>query len=380
MTYKIVLIILAVLVSVCALMFISVIFIKLMERRRNKEKEKDTKKINPVLHKLFSAEKAEFEKSCEHSLSKLSRTLRRKNQLNTLEDILLDLLENADEETAERARIIAYYFKFPEKCSHMIRDRIAGRAAIGCLKAGLYRYKDAVPDILKALDILSSDTQLQAMVALARIGDIDAMTQSYEKISSHVFINERAFFEIIDIFSGDRYELYKRMINHWSAYLVHHFLKSIDKELALRLIDDIVAIYNKGEKESRLASVIAIGVSGSKKKIPLLIGALKDEEWEIRAMAAKTLGILTGAKAIKPLALAVQDSEWWVRQNAATSILAYPDHTEILLSIIKKGDKYAYESILFALEKANKTRLISKIKKAWLETTKSGSVKNRNVR
>ena len=368
---KVVLIILVALIILCVALFVLVVCIKTAQKRREIERNRDIKKISPLLKKLLTAETVDFFKNHAQGLSKLSEKLDGKHSMEALEDMLLDILEDADGETQVRARTIAYHFKFPEKSLSLIGNRRTGNVAIGCRKAGFYQYEEAIPGILKALDIFSSNTQYQALMALARIGDAGVLVQAFDKINRFVLINERAVSEIIKIFSGNRYELFKKMMHNQSAYLVRLFLKAIDPDVANKLIEDIITVYRTGDKETRLAGIIAIGRSGNSKKTYMLTHALNDPEWEIRAMAAKTLGFLTDPDAVMALANAARDREWWVRQNAVSSLLAYPNCAEILASIAQTGDRYAYDSMLYTLEKTDETRLISAIKEVWKEEEKS---------
>ena len=367
MSFRLVIITLAVLIALCLFLFILVVNLKLAQIRREKKKSQDVKKIKPVLRELASASTIDFFRNHELILSKLSDKIKDKISRQTLEDMLLEIIEDGDGETKVRARAIAYHFGFPEACISMIRDPLTGNVSIGCRKAGLYQYEDAVPDLLKTLDIVSSDTQYQAMMALARIGDTGAMVKAFDKIHRLVLVNERTISEILKIFSGDRQGLLKEMIHHQSDYLARLSLKALDRDIALTLIADIMSIYQSGGKETRLACISAIGKSGTSGKLSMLIEAMKDKEWELRAMAAKTLGILRGKCAVKPLAKAARDREWWVRQNAVTSILAYPGAGGILVSIAQTGDRYAYDSILYALDKANQTELLLRIKEIPLQ-------------
>ena len=364
LSIKIVIILTIALVSICSSMFLAVICIKLRQGHNESKRNADIQKIKPVLRKIFSEDTVTFFRNREQMISLLDGKVRDKSTLKTLEDLLLNILENKTGETKIRALAIAYHFGFPEACLSMIRDRLTANIAIGCRKAGFYQADQAVPDILKVLDIISGDVQFQALMALAHIGNTAAMIQALNKIYRLILVNERAFSEILDTFSGDRYELYKNMIHHESDYLVRLCLKGIDRDSAGLLIDDIVSVYRRDSKETRLAGIIAIGRSEKSGKIFLLIDAMKDKEWEIRAMAAKTLGSLTDPDALLPLAKAARDREWWVRQNAVTSILAYPNHEEVLISIAQTGDNYAYDSMLCTLAKANKQELLSRVKAA----------------
>ena len=370
MSIKIVIIVLFALIALCLSMFFSVICMKLAQERREKMRSAYTKKIKPVLTSLLATEPAYFLEKCEQGISKLERPRQNKFSLQVLEELLLEIIENEKPEKKARARIIAEQLGLPPKCLNMIRSRLEGNIAIGCRKAGLYQYEDAIPGIIKALDIFSSTTQFEVLMALSRIGNTAVLVQAFDKIHRFILVNERAINEIVNVFSGDRHELFKKMLYHQSAYLARIFLKAIDKKTAGSLIGDILIMSRTGDKETRLAGIVAIGRSGKRAKIPVLIRAMRDTEWEIRAMAAKTLGILIGPNAIMPLTKAACDSEWWVRQNAINSILAYPGREMILASIVKSGDKYAYDSILYILEKTKQINLLLNISK--ISTSKAG--------
>jgi len=396
------------LLSISSLLFISVIFLKMKQIHREKKVAAVVKKIIPVVEKLFAAEKEDFTKKhegelkelagllkadaspqtfeldklftaetavffIEHEdgLKKLTGLLKRKVSLQAFEDVLLKIIEDAEGETKVKAITIAYYFEFPDNCHSLLKSRLTSNVAIGCYKAGLYQNQDAIPAIMAALDILSSETQLQALMALSRMGDSAVMVEAFNKINSYIFINERAIKEILRVFPGNRVELFGRIIHNQSEYLVRIFLLAIDNDTADKIIEGIIWIMHTGNKETRLAGLTAIGRSGKKELASILIGALSDDEWEIRAMAAKMLGILTGPDAIAPLMNAAHDSEWWVRQNAVASILAYPDYDGIMISIVQTADKYAYESIQYTLDKASKTELLARITEIWQKTDRS---------
>ena len=361
------LILLGSLMFICASLFLSVIWIKFRQGKEERKRIHKIKFFKPVLRKLVSAETPELFYKYKQALLALAERLKEKPPYPVLEEMILDILEDAEGDEKARACALAGEFGFPGMTIAEIKSRRTGNAAIGCRKAGLYGYKGAVPDILNALEIMSSETQYQALMALSRIGDAAVMVQAFDKIQSYIFVNERTVIEILDNFAGNRRELFKKMLYHNSLYLVRLFLKAIDGETANILIEDIVRVIRGGSKETRLAGLIAVGKSGNRTKIYLLLNAMDDDEWEIRAMAAKTLGTLKGPGAVKSLKKGACDNEWWVRQNAITSILAYPNCGQILKSIARTGDKYAYHSILYTLGKVNENDLLLEIKEVWTE-------------
>ena len=380
MSIKAALIILFALIALCSTMFILVISIKLAQSRKEKQRGVYLRKIRPILTSLYAADTINFFRNHMKGIAKLEWPLKNELSLQVLEELLLESIENEKAETKIRARTIADELGLPPRSLALIRSKLDGNIAIGCRKAGLYKYENAVPDIVKALEIFSSTTQLEVLMALSRIGNSEVLAEAFDKINQFILVNERAINEIVSVFTGDRHELYKLMLHNKSDYLVRIFLKAIDRETANSLIGDITNIYKSGDKETRLACIVAIGKSENSGKIPMLVRALRDTEWEIRAMAAKTLGVLTGPLAITALAKAARDREWWVRQNAVTSILSYPGREEILSSIIRTGDKYAYDSIVYTLEKANQMGLLAWIKDTGIKDVWSKEQKRSTIR
>jgi HEAT repeat protein len=82
-----------------------------------------------------------------------------------------------------------------------------------------------------------------------------------------------------------------------------------------------------------------------------LTGALADEAWAVRAMAAKAIGRLGTQAAIPKLAERMSDREWWVRSNAGDALRALgPAGRAALIRTLDAADTYARHQAVAQLE------------------------------
>ncbi len=82
-------------------------------------------------------------------------------------------------------------------------------------------------------------------------------------------------------------------------------------------------------------------LESTRKAIPELLAALKDDHWEVRQTAAKTLGEIKDERAVKPLVLATLRVDNWMVRSAAAEALA------------KIGDSRANRALAAALKHRN---------------------------
>ena len=75
-----------------------------------------------------------------------------------------------------------------------------------------------------------------------------------------------------------------------------------------------------GCERDRIKACRALGRLADPLVVPLLIDALADEAWAVRAQAATALGACGHASAVAPLSHALADRNWWVRANSASSL------------------------------------------------------------
>jgi len=361
MEIQTIIIFICVLATVLAGLYIFIICTEIAQVRRTKVEQLHMQTIRPDLESILAAPDFGYDELYSEYVTAARKNIKNKAYRNMLEMVLLEHLEKSGEQYKKRALCVSCDLGFPSLCLSQIKSRNNRNVAFGCRKAGLYQHEEAIPYMLKALSIFSNDTQFQILMGLSRIGDVDAMCRAFQIISGYVIVNERAAFEILEVFSGDKEELYKRMIHCEEEYIATIFIKSLNQDIAKALVEDIVGILENGGKEMRIAAIKAIGKIGQNAPTNYLRNALVDDDWEVRAIAANVLGMQVDLEASKTLASALLDPEWWVRQNAALSLLSYPDCKELFLSVMRTKDAYARDSIVYALENAERLDMLAEI-------------------
>lgn len=354
-------------------LFAFIIYTRFARARKTITENNHRLAIIPELESVLNAADSDYAALLDAYLKEAKTKIKSKTYSSTIEAVLLEQLEAPGSKNWQRALSISYELGFPQLCLSQIKSRLNRNIAFGCRKAGLYRYKPAIPDMLSALAVFSSDTQFQILMGLSRIGDVFAIRMAFDIINQYVIVNERAVFEILSAFSGDRHELFSEMIHSKTEYVSALFLKSMEKENVEVLIEEIMQIFYNGGKEMRIAAIRALMKMEKDAPAEQMIRALSDDDWEIRAMAAKALGVSVHPDAESALAAALRDSEWWVRQNAAAALLAYPDCDKLFLAVSGERDAYALDSMIHVLENTDKVELLSKIRSITSELTEESS-------
>jgi len=72
--------------------------------------------------------------------------------------------------------------------------------------------------------------------------------------------------------------------------------------------------------------------------VPVLLRLLGDDDWRVRAQAARALGALRAVSAAAPLSAAVRDRAWWVRYRAALALAQIGGEARAHLVTVAGGD------------------------------------------
>ena len=286
------------------------------------------------------------------------------NYRTLVDAYLLDALELPGITHRDRLIAIAREMRFPSECLAQIRSGNPEISALGSRRAGLYNVKEAAGEMMNALKHLSSENQFAILMALARIGNADAMQLAFEWIKNSVMLNERAVIEILSSFPNgeEKTALFRKMIRNDTHYIAGLFLKATDGEIARVLVDEIRAVLHNGNKEVRAAAVRGLASLGKDAPAEDLLRALTDSDWEVRALAAKALGPIEIPRAGLALFKALSDQQWWVRQNAAKAMINHPGYETLFLLAAEIGDEYTRDSILNVLEDGGSPLLLRYIK------------------
>lgn len=87
-------------------------------------------------------------------------------------------------------------------------------------------------------------------------------------------------------------------------------------------VTPLVGLLTGGDahEEERISAARALGEIGDPAAAGVLVDALADSSWPVRAQAAKALGALRAADAVPALAGLLGDPAWWVRSGAARAL------------------------------------------------------------
>jgi HEAT repeat protein len=72
--------------------------------------------------------------------------------------------------------------------------------------------------------------------------------------------------------------------------------------------------------------------------VPVLLTLLADQDWRVRAQAARALGALRVGSAADALAIAVRDPAWWVRYRSALALAQIGGNAQAALLGVATGD------------------------------------------
>lgn len=154
-------------------------------------------------------------------------------------------------------------------------------------------------------------------------------------------------------------------------------LNPAEEKLAIEALGDAgapaalalaMARIRSDDAEARATAVRVMGKVGRHEDVPIVLGALQDSEWFVRAAAARSLeSILNLPRLVKSepewigaicsrLGDALSDSSWWVRANAARALARSGSlGVETLLDSVASSDRYARDAAVAALSMATVT-------------------------
>ena len=105
--------------------------------------------------------------------------------------------------------------------------------------------------------------------------------------------------------------------------------------------------------EIRVEAYRALGLMGDARALPMLLGGMLDDRWEVRAVCAKTLKYFPGAVVITALQNGLTDKIWWVRFNCASALGALGiNGREVLLHSLQSPDRFAREISQMILDRS----------------------------
>jgi hypothetical protein len=187
-------------------------------------------------------------------------------------------------------------------------------------------------------------------MALSKIGDMESLVTAFATLNENNTLSERSLIEIVDSFNGDKISLYHKMIFDEDPFISSIFIKSSGNYMDFALNDIIASFIKEINLTRKIASIKVIGQTYDIRYIDDLIECMKDDSWQVRAIAASSLGKLESGSSLPILIGALNDKEWWVRRNSAQAIFMIPHGVKEIEAVFLAQDSFAKDSILSAME------------------------------
>lgn len=337
-------------------LYVYIVYEKILESYKLKRIQKYSKELIPYID--FIVNEFENEKSIDSSiLENIKMICKNKYKRYVIEERLLYYFENLKREFLPKLIDLCQYIEIVQYEMKNLKNKNNYKKALAAKRLGEFRSKKSVDILLNELNTTNSDVKYNILLALAKIGEEKSFIEAFGNIDSAVILSERSLIEIVDSFEGDKYKIYKHMVNCNNSFIACVFIKSAGNSKNISLSSEISKYLFNENKELRIASVKALGNIGDKTYLDTIIKLLEDTEWEVRAVTARALGNFTDSKILIPLAKALSDSEWYVRFNAATSILNHSEGMSIVSYVFQGTDKFAKDIIISAIENSSNDTL-----------------------
>ncbi|MFC5532620.1 HEAT repeat domain-containing protein [Cohnella yongneupensis] len=220
------------------------------------------------------------------------------------------------------------------------------KQSLACRFAGDLRVHGVQTYIYPLMQSSNNDVVYNALLALAKMADLQGLSESLRANSGQFGLSFRAIVEIVRAFRGSLEELVRETIEYSDDYIKGILIKAAADNKCQGLIDYYIRYLSSNNKNLRIACIRAISELEDTANESYVADMLEDAEWEVRAAAAKSLEKIGTENSCASLGKAVQDKEWWVRQNAASALITIPGGIEIANRIIDGDDKFARDALL----------------------------------
>ncbi len=213
--------------------------------------------------------------------------------------------------------------------------------------------------LLKGVTSKSIAARFNSMSALSKIGNAKALVTAIVIASAERgYLNQKVLTDVLDNFEGDKETLIVELLinidiirGDFRTLVINYFNNQQNEAPAPKLYELLERSIDKEEQLSILKYFGVICYPECSKKI---LELLKDDQWEIRAIAARSLKLYTVHFELSEVISALSDENWYVRTNMARSVLQHiHDHREnveeeVDYLINSLEDRYAIGALEYA--------------------------------
>lgn len=224
--------------------------------------------------------------------------------------------------------------------------------------AAMLELRDFAADIVKIMDAHRTDLDVQynALLALSLMGCRDLLITVCQSKSYTQVLSYRCLKEIFSVYSGDKRELYRELLNSPDGYIQRISIKVIGVEGFTEFADSLIPMLET-DNVNLLSDVIrTLGQLRSSKAGDRIATFICREDWTIRNMVVIALGDIDLQKYSTELEKGLCDKDWWVRYNSAMKICNHENIEEVQARIKQTKDHFAKEILSYAIQKTKLNR------------------------
>lgn len=210
---------------------------------------------------------------------------------------------------------------------------------------------DSKEDIEKYIDSKKADYVYNAAMALSEMGDEKATLAFLKKCEKNKKISHRVILECLQVYTGDRTNLVRRIQQECDEYILSSAIKAYTDDCNEDLTDIYIGAMSSQNVNLKVAATKALSHMGNPAHEQRLITALNDKNWIVRLSAVDGLERIATEGALEALVGATQDDEWWVRNAAARAIVNKDFYLVYVEQVLSGYDKYAADAVKDALYK-----------------------------
>lgn len=171
------------------------------------------------------------------------------------------------------------------------------------------------------------------------------------------YFNDKIIIDFIDSFKGMHSKLNIKLAQNISEFteqiqisIIEHFIN----EDYIEGKDEVLKLMVKASsKEVKIVGLKFFKKVHHEPALEFILKGIRDESYEVRAIAAAALGSYKGKESLKALNISISDFNWFVRFNSAFSIITLIEgnylNNEVIKNIIEGKDNYAREIMIYAL-------------------------------
>ncbi|HUJ39002.1 MAG TPA: HEAT repeat domain-containing protein [Candidatus Acidoferrales bacterium] len=271
-----------------------------------------------------------------------------------LEEILLDCLEVAAQDEAEKIRFCLRISGLLDKRIHQSRRRRGWRRLRTLVILGRMRCPEAIPALAEGLDDSNQQTAIAAARGLGRYAMPEAAEPILERLEmKRLRLPANVLQSVLYHCCRDRPSMLLRALHFTDDQLRPLLARVLAEVASAELGEDLVLIASDPLPEVRASAARAMAGARPRLALAALQQLAADSEWFVRLRAVVALGILQDPRSIPVLLETLCDPNRFVRLRAAGALSRLEGfEEEILERTVRTRDRYALQALVGEMQRS----------------------------